>query len=138
MTIWRKLVGVLLGVMSVGGLLTVTASPASAAVQCNGTYVASVEYYATPLGTKVSMQPTRYARLWGEFSNAGMWDELSRCTPIPWRNFMLSWNGPQIASAWDQMRCHNAYAWWYPGTYDYEQWRPQVSWPVLVATMCNP
>lgn len=106
-------------------LTAATATPAAAAVQCNGRYVSWVEYYRTSLGTRVSMQPTAFARAMGTNGNSGMWNDLWRCTPVPWRNFMVSWSSYQVDSAWDQMVCHNAWGWWFPGTYDYEQWRPR-------------
>lgn len=114
------------------------AAPAAAATSCNGNYVSWVEYYWTPSGTKVSYQPTAHARAVGTYGNGGMWNDLWRCTPVPWRNFMLSWSSYQIDSAWDQMVCHNRYAWWFPGTYDLEQQRPRVSATRMVSSRCNP
>lgn len=137
---WRRplaaaVVGLLLAAGAVGAIGT---APASAAVNCNGRLVSWVEYYQTSSGVKVSMQPTVLARALRSGSDSGMWDELLRCTPVPWRNFTRSWTSSQVTSAYQQMSCHNHFAWWFPGTYDYEQWRPVSGWWTQVRTMCNP
>ena len=37
-----------------------------------------------------------------------------------------------------QYLCHHVYAWWRPGPYHLEEWRPAANYFETVAALCNP
>lgn len=81
-------------------------------------------------GWKLSVVPTRWGRAsGGNYAAANeAWAELVNSDMI-----FENYYGMR-----DQYICHHIYAWWRLGTYNLEEWRPNVGYKATVSAYCNP
>lgn len=80
-------------------------------------------------GWKLSVSPTGWARWYNNYTAAyAAWQELVDSDMIFYNFYGMR----------DQYVCHHRFAWMRPGTYNLEEWRPNVGYDATVRAHCNP